>query len=145
MTMYRLEVRRVVEAPANRVFAAITTPDLMRNWVCPGDAVPSRLECNPIPGGRYVIDMKLIDGTVLTVSGEYLDVTAGERVAYTWKWAHEDEVSQVTITLHPRGAATEVVLVHERLGTVESRDGHTQGWEACLAKLAAFASPDTSS
>jgi uncharacterized protein YndB with AHSA1/START domain len=134
---FRLEVQRVVAAPADRVFAALTTPALMRDWVCPGDATPGQISCDPSVGGRYEIEMRLADGTVLVVGGRYLQVEPNRKLVYTWKWAHESEESQVTVTLRAVNGGTEVQLVHDKLPSASSRDGHTQGWTSCLDKLVA--------
>jgi hypothetical protein len=42
----------------------------------------------------------------------------------------------VTLDFHPDGAATNVVLTHERFRDQEQRIQHTQGWTGCLERLA---------
>ena len=38
----------------------------------------------------------------------------------------------------PREGGTEVVVVHERIDTEETRANHEKGWNGCLEKLAAL-------
>ncbi len=35
----------------------------------------------------------------------------------------------------PRDDATEVIVIHERIASAALRDGHEQGWHACLNGL----------
>jgi hypothetical protein len=41
----------------------------------------------------------------------------------------------VTVEFHEEGDRTKVVLTHSGLPSEESRDGHTEGWRACLDNL----------
>ncbi len=43
--------------------------------------------------------------------------------------------TRVTVEFRDRGAATEVVLTHDRFPTRAERDKHETGWTGCLEKL----------
>lgn len=46
----------------------------------------------------------------------------------------------VTLEFHDRGKATELILIHEKLATVEEREKHEHGWKGCLDQLARYIS-----
>jgi uncharacterized protein YndB with AHSA1/START domain len=134
-----LQIRRIYEAPRQAVFDAWIRPEMVPRWFCPdpgGTVVVPVME--PRPGGRYRIEMRLPDGQAYDVSGVYREVRAPERLVFTWVWDHdppETPAMLVTVELHERGAATELVLTHERFVTTEVRDKHSHGWNGSLARL----------
>jgi hypothetical protein len=46
----------------------------------------------------------------------------------------------VTVTFEPRGASTEVTVVHEKITSAATRESHERGWSGCLAGLLRYAS-----
>ncbi|MGH6980875.1 MAG: SRPBCC domain-containing protein, partial [Stellaceae bacterium] len=50
----------------------------------------------------------------------------------------EQAAERVTVRFEPRGAATEVVVTHERIADEAARNTHEQGWLGCLDGLVAF-------
>jgi uncharacterized protein YndB with AHSA1/START domain len=44
----------------------------------------------------------------------------------------------VTVEFEAHGEATEVVLVHSGFPAVEAKEGHEQGWGACIAHFEAL-------
>jgi uncharacterized protein YndB with AHSA1/START domain len=88
-------------------------------------------------GGKYRIEMEAPDGAKHAAHGTYRVIEPPSKLVYSWGWESGPETDTlVTVEFNERGAATEVVLKHERLTTAESRDRHTQGWNGCLDKLA---------
>jgi hypothetical protein len=52
------------------------------------------------------------------------------------------ERSRVTVRFEPCEDGTEVIVVHERIDTEETRADHEKGWNGCLENLEALlASP----
>ena len=41
----------------------------------------------------------------------------------------------MTLEFHERGAASELVLIHERFPTAKAAEDHTRGWGSSLDKL----------
>ena len=64
------------------------------------------------------------------------------RLVYTWEIEREispsPERSRVTARFEPRAGATEVIVVHERIDSEETRADHEQGWKGCLENLEAL-------
>jgi uncharacterized protein YndB with AHSA1/START domain len=70
-----------------------------------------------------------------TYSGQYEQVTPGERVRYPWNGAFGD--TTVEVTLRPSDGGTEVRLVHSGWSedAAETRERHDQGWRFFLDNL----------
>ena len=145
----RLEIKRLIKAPRERVFAAWTDPELLKKWFGPDDDfVVPLAKVDLRAGGKYRIQMKKPDGEFHTAAGTYREVKPPERLVFTWAWEKdgsepdfgEVEPTEMLITLqfHPRGQETELVLTQENFASVESRDRHEEGWTGCFDKLEKF-------
>ncbi|MCB0220484.1 MAG: SRPBCC domain-containing protein [Chrysiogenetes bacterium] len=137
-----LEVRRVIEAPRERVFAAWTRPeDLRRWWGVTAEHTTPLAELDLRVGGRYRLTMRAADGTDHTVAGTYEEISAPGRIVYTWQWESEERFPQTRVTAEFAEKApgyTEIVLTHEGLPDEESRAQHRHGWLGCLEMLNRF-------
>lgn len=118
-----LQLSRTVDAPRERVFGDWTRPE---KWFWPTRINPS-YAVDLRPGGRF-----RISSDVVTVSGEYVEVTAPERLVFTWHWEGEPLETLVTVDFV---GATELRVTHEGHETTEQRDNHEQGWTDCLDRL----------
>lgn len=133
-----LVVRRTINASPERVFEAWTRPEHLVAWWGPRPVRCAAAEVDLRVGGRYRIDNDLPDGTRLAIEGEFRTVDSPHALVYTWKVGAEPE-SLVAVRFEPRGrAATEVVIVHERIATPAIRDSHTKGWDGCLDGLTLY-------
>ncbi len=134
-----LVVRRTINAAPARVFAAWTEPEQLRQWWGPRPVTCSAAEIDLRVGGRYRIGNRLPDGSELIIAGEFEIVEPPVRLVYTWELEQKSKQrSRVTVRFEPRGDATEVVIVHERIDSEETRADHEQGWNGCLANLVEF-------
>jgi uncharacterized protein YndB with AHSA1/START domain len=88
-------------------------------------------------GRRRVPDRERVsDGDVVWISGEFELIEAPVKLVYTWRLGPATaQVERVTVKFEAVGAATEVVIVHERISTPAARDEHEQGWVGCLDGL----------
>jgi uncharacterized protein YndB with AHSA1/START domain len=88
-------------------------------------------------GGRYRLRMKTGEDQYHTAVGEYREISAPNRLVYSWGWeeipdAHE---SLVTVTFNALGDSTEVVISHDRFPDEKTAKDHEMGWSSCLDKL----------
>lgn len=132
-----LEMTRVFSVSAERVFAAWTQPDLMKQWFCPGqDMTIPVAEVDAREGGDYRIVMQNKDGETHSTSGTYETVVPNEKLVFTWKWADSELVTRVTVRLREiSDNETELTLTHEGFPEAEIRDRHNEGWTGCLDRL----------
>lgn len=134
-----LLVRRTVAASRDRVYAAWTDPEQIRQWHAPGDFSVATAEVDLSVGGRYRFGMKHPEKDALRyVGGVYEAIEPGKKLVYTWQWEQdEDNVGETRVSVEFRDAdnGTEIVLVHERFPTTATRDHHSAGWNGCIDKL----------
>ena len=140
---FRLEIKRFIKAPADRVYAAWTQPEQLRQWFGPEQVQTTNLIADPRSGGTFRWDLTDSDGDKLTMKGEFRELQPGRKVVFTWHWENdevwENHVSIVTVELTERAGGTELRLIHEQLPNEQSRDSHTAGWNSALDKLEKFA------
>lgn len=137
----RLVVTRRFKAPVQRVFAAWTEPEKMKRWFAPGDMTVPAAEADVREGGRYRVQMSEggSDCEFHVTGGVYREVVPNQRLVFTWQWEGSDQETLVTVEFRPLpDGETELTLIHEGFDNGETRDKHEQGWNGCLANLAAY-------
>lgn len=132
---HSLTVSSVVKAPRHRVYAAWTTPDILRQWFAPGDRKPEPAALDVRAGGKYRIIMRGTDDAP-TAIGEYVEVVPDEKLVFTWGWEGDpSRPTLVTVTFRDVASGTEVTLLHERFVTAETCDHHRMGWQAIFNRM----------
>ena len=130
--------RRYPAAP-ERVFDALVNPSSLAKWFAPNDEMSVDAEFDPVPGGRYRVEMHHMLGNVYTVNGVYETVDAPNKLVFTWQWEDEpmSEIgeSRVTFLLKPIDGGTELTLVHDGFPVKEAADNHNKGWSGCLWRM----------
>ncbi len=136
-----LRMTCLIDAPRERVFEAWTNPDHLCDWHRPGEAYETSVaEVDLRVGGAYRIGMRHIEKRAEHIAtGVYREVTAPERLVYTWSWEGgrmgDTGETVVTVEFHDRGAQTEVVLTHDLFASAEAKEAHRKGWTGCLGEL----------
>lgn len=136
---HSLEVRQVVKAAPARVFAAWTRADLLAKWFAPADTFSVVVHAaDARVGGRYRIEMVPPQGPSHIAVGEYRELEAPSRLAFTWRWENQPpRDTLVTVEILPHTSGAEVVLRHSLFLSTDDRDQHRDGWTGCLARLEA--------
>lgn len=78
-----LTLTRLIDAPREKLFAAWTQPELLKQWFCPKPWFVSDAQLDVRPGGSNVIVMNGPNGEIFPNKGIYLDVEEGSRVVFT--------------------------------------------------------------
>ena len=137
-----LEIKRFINAPRNRVYAAWTDPAQLKEWFGPESVRTRNLVAEPRIGGKFRWDLTNPEGEEMTVHGEYRELQADRKIVFTWQWdddeAWEERVSLVSVELSDRDGGTELRLTHTQLPSEESRDRHHEGWNSVLDRLEKF-------
>ena len=137
-----LEIKRFINAPRDRVYAAWTDPAQLRQWFGPEKVQTRNLIADARVGGKFRWELINSEGEKMTCLGEYRELQPGRKIVFTWQWDDdedwEDHTSVVTVELSDRDNGTELRLIHEQLPNEASRDGHTEGWNSALDKLEKF-------
>ncbi len=133
-----LEMKRVFNAPVDRLFRAWTEPEIMSKWYFPGPNMHAVCTVDLRVGGRYEVQMQPKEGDPYIAIGVYKEIVPQEKLVFTWLWRGEDASmeSLVTLLFKPLGKGeTELTLLHERFSSDEERDKHGEGWVGTLDQL----------
>jgi uncharacterized protein YndB with AHSA1/START domain len=130
---------RKINAPAAKVWAAITQPELMMQWWGPDAGPTLRAEADVRPGGRFSVAFRLLNGEEHNPTGVYQEVIPEKKLVFTWDLPGTlERESLVTFLLEPIDGGTRLTLLHEHLPDEEARKSHEQGWNGLLDKLPVF-------
>ncbi len=138
-----VQLRCILNAPAERVYRAWTTPVEVARWFAPAsDSTCVVDEMDVRVGGKFALSFHVGDATS-TVTGEYLSLNPYTLIKFSWNGSCTNGAvrpSEVTVMLVKLDGKTELTLTHALLENVESRERHAQGWLACLHGLVEFTS-----
>jgi len=137
-----LEIKRFINAPPARVYAAWTDPEQLKQWWGPEGVQTRNFTADARVGGKYRWDLVNQEGEEMSVFGEYRELIAGRKIVFTWKWDDDEDWkvhnSLVTVELSDRDGGTEIKLTHEQLPSEASRDRHNEGWNSVIDRLEKF-------
>ena len=133
---HALRMQLPIAAPVDEVWAAWADGDALASWWWTHwDDVS--VEADVRPGGSYRITAP---SHGISVSGEYLLVEPGSRLAFTWVWTDDDGSTQdeaVEVRFQATDAGTTVDLRHTGpWGDEAPADSYRQGWDFVLGVLA---------
>jgi uncharacterized protein YndB with AHSA1/START domain len=149
----KLQLTRVFDAPRELVFKAWTDKNQFAQWfgaaICEGSCLQSA-KMDARVGGKYRLQVRKASGEYFTSVGVYREVKSPERLVFTWQFEKDgssdnyEEVELpemlVTVEFKARGQQTELTLTHEKFASIESRNGHNEGWCRGLDSLGKFIS-----
>lgn len=124
-----LEFNLTVVATATEVFRAFTRATPLRDWLCDVASADAR------PGGRIYLWWN----RGYFAAGEYTVLEPVHRLTFTWMGRGDPDHTEVDVQLEPRGACTDLRLVHSGLGEGEAwartRAEFERGWTLALENL----------
>ena len=134
-----LVLTRVFDAPRHLVFEAWTKKEHLDKWCAPhGFTIPSS-EGDLRPGGKWHCLMIAPSGEKYPVGGVYREIIPDELLVFTHTWEEDEGVPRhetvVTVRFADEGDKTKVTLEQSIFKSVESREGHKDGWTQCFERL----------
>jgi uncharacterized protein YndB with AHSA1/START domain len=135
-----IELDQFYPHPPQRVWQALTTPELMARWLMKPNGFA------PMVGTRFTFRGQPMPSVGFSgeIACEVVDVVEGEQLAISWADARSDKPSAwiVSWTLHPEGTGTRVILRHSGFDpedTVQQRSRTIMGngWIRIAAQLGA--------
>ncbi len=132
-----LEIQRVLPAAPPPVFEAFSSREVPRWWGPEGFTIPS-LDFQPRVGESYRIEMQPPEGDSFHLTGEFREVDAPARLAFTFAWEPpdpDDVETLVVLSLRGVGDSTEVTFTQGSFKTEERRELHHNGWTDSFDKL----------
>jgi uncharacterized protein YndB with AHSA1/START domain len=137
-----LTIIRVFDAPRELVFRAWTDPDQFGRWLGPKGFTAPSVTLNLQVGGRWRTCIRdESEGVEFWAHGVYREIEEPERLVFTYEWedaAQSGLQTLVTISFADLGAKTEMTFHQAVFDTVDSRDGHQDGWSQSFDDLAGF-------
>lgn len=132
-----LQIERTYQAPAEAVFDAWTSEEVMRRWFhgerawqTPVAEVDLRL------GGKVRVVMRDPDKEVdHGGGGYYTEIDPPRRLVFTWTWDDEERETLIELDFEESDGATKVTLTHSGLRDQETVISHEGGWSTCLENL----------
>ena len=132
-----LHIERTFAAPAEDVFDAWTSPEVMRRWLHPApDWGTPVAEVDLRVGGKVRVVMRKPDGTEVEAQGEFTLIDSPRRLAMSWTFSDDPSNQQlIELFFTESEGSTTVLLVNSGISTDERRDAQDWGWRGCLAEL----------
>ena len=146
-TNKELSLTRLIKAPREKVYAAWTQPELMKQWFAPLPFTTPIVELDLRVGGASKIVMQDVDGNQYPNHGVYLELVPNEKIvctdAYTSAWVpSEKPFMTMILTFEDEGGDTRYTarVVHWSEADREAHEqmGFYEGWGKCADQLAAL-------
>jgi uncharacterized protein YndB with AHSA1/START domain len=138
----RLVFNRVITASPGEVFEVWTQPELMRQWLAPGENKVIDARTDVRVGGEFRIRSIAPDGAVHVIDGTYRELSKGRRIVMTWSYSGPVELLcemetllEIDFSAAPDGE-TAMTVTQSRITTPEAAEGYREGWPTCFDKLA---------
>ena len=132
-----VRIERAFGAPAEDVFDAWTSPEVMRRWFHPApDWDTPEVEVDLRVGGKVRVVMRQPDGTEVEAQGEYTLIDRPHRLMMTWTFDDDPSNEQlIELSFSESEGSTTVLLVNSGISTDGRRDAQDWGWRGCLDEL----------
>ena len=118
-----IHIERIFDAPRDRVFDALTNPELVPKWWGQPESETIVDKMEPVAGGQWRFVQRGADGTEQGFRGTYREITPPERVVQTFEWeGMPGHVIVETAEFEDLGEQTRLVTT-SLFHTTEERDG----------------------
>lgn len=135
MSELTLNVSRTINAPIETVFNAWLDPEILAQFMTPGEGVTvPRADSDPRVGGNFNIIM-LVGENELPHGGKYLAIDPHSLLMFTWQSGRSVDGSTVSLKFTEVEGGTNVELTQVKFLDEEARSDHEGGWTAILASL----------
>ncbi len=135
-----LQIERTFQAPAQAVFDAWTSEEVLRRWFYgqPGWETPEAEVDLRVGGAVRIVMRNPGNGEEHGGGGLYTEIDPPTRLAFTWTWDRDEESRQTLIEIdfeESEGSATTVRFTHSGLLDEETVRDHEGGWRTCFDNL----------
>ena len=139
----RVDLRRVFDAPAHRVFEAWTRAEQLSRWFGPKGFSVHSAEVDPRPGGVFRLCMRSPEGKDYWVRGAYREVVPNERLVIACSADDDKGVKRldevIDVSFAERAGRTTLTLNAVASGPgAEAQSmlkGMKQGWSQTVHRL----------
>jgi uncharacterized protein YndB with AHSA1/START domain len=137
MASNTLQIERTFNAPAQAVFDAWTSEEVMRRWWhAEHDWETTVAEVDLRLGGSVRVVMRNPhDGAEYGGGGRYTEIEPPTRLAFTWLWDDNPTRQLIEIDFEESEGVTTVRFTHSGLWDEEAVRSHEGGWSAAFDNL----------
>jgi Uncharacterized conserved protein len=136
-----LHLEKVLASPPERVFAAFTDGDELRQWWGPEAFTVRHLQFDVAEGASYRITMQPPDGDAFHLGGMFRVVEPPRRLVFTFVWEEpdpDDQETLVVLSFESAGEGTNLLLDQQPFKTEQRWQLHRDGWTDTVKRLARF-------
>jgi uncharacterized protein YndB with AHSA1/START domain len=132
-----LRIERTFQAPAQAVFDAWTSEEVMRRWWhAVHDWETTVAEVDLRVGGSVRVVMRDPDtDNEYGGGGQYTEIDPPNRLAFTWIWDDNDTRTLIELDFEETDGATTVRFTHSALWSEEAVRSHEEGWTGAFDNL----------
>ena len=132
-----LRIERTYRAPAEAVFDAWTSEEVIRRWWhAEHDWETTKAEVDLRIGGVVRVVMRDPGRDAeFGGGGRYTEIDRPNRLAFTWLGDGNDPRQLIEIDFEERDGATTVRFTHSGLWSEEAVRSHEDGWSRCFDNL----------
>ena len=137
MTGSTLNIERTYQAPAQAVFDAWTSEEVMRRWWHAEhhwDTTEAVVDLR-LGGEVGVVMRNPDDGAEYGGGGVYTEIEPPTRLAFTWLWDGNPTRQLIELDFEERDGVTTVRLTNSGLWDEEAVRSHKMGWNGALDNL----------
>ena len=134
---HTLQMERTFDAPAQAVFDAWTSEEVIRRWFHAGhDWETTVAEVDLRVGGEVRVVMRNPHEDVeYGGCGRYTEIDPPNRLAFTWIWDDMGTRQLIELEFDEADGATTVRFTHSNLWDEESVRSHESGWGSAFDNL----------
>ncbi|MCA9867936.1 MAG: SRPBCC domain-containing protein [Anaerolineales bacterium] len=148
-----LVITRLLDAPVDRVWRALTEPEQVKRWWGPEHFTSPAAEIDLRVGGKYLFAMRDPEGKDYWTTGTYREIVPRKRLVYTDSFADAEGnvispvdygmsedfplAATVVIELEEQDGRTRLTTTHSGMPRDEMFEYARSGWSTSLDKLAA--------
>lgn len=132
-----------INAPAERVFEALTNPDeRVKWWGKEGRFQTRHMESDLRPGGKWSMSGIGVGGRPFVIKGEYIEISPPHALSFSWlpDWQSDATQTVVRFDLRETDGGTVVRLTHSGIRNESDKASH-RGWPEVLAWLQSYVAP----
>ena len=138
-----VEIKRVINAPIEKVWDAFKNPEIFKTWYGPENVTIPEVDFDFQKGGKLYIAMRSGDH-VFNMGGEYTEVIPNEKIAYTDHLVNENREQIEGPDFHVQVLfkkldenQTEVTVYYDDVSDIAENavQGMQWGWTSSLGKL----------
>jgi uncharacterized protein YndB with AHSA1/START domain len=124
-----LHMERTFQAPAEAVFNAWTSEEVLRRWWHAEHGETPEAEVDLRVGGTVRVVMRKPNrDTDIGGGGRYTEIEPPTRLAFTWIWDGDTRRTLIELDFEEHDGVTTVRFTHSDLWDEEAVRAHKEGW-----------------